>query len=140
MPDAAALAAWERVVTKVREARPALGAVLEHGAPLVVTRESVVLGFPEGSFFGQQAQPDDAREAIAECARDVLGGKPTVGVQFTADSEQPAQPTVAQLEERRRADTRREREEEALSHPLVVDALKIFPGGASSVKVHVDGE
>lgn len=139
-PDAAALAAWERVVIKVRETRPALGAVLEHGVPLVVSRESVVLGFPEGSFFGQQAEPDEARDTIGECARDVLGGKPAVTVRFTAEAEQRAQPTMAELAEQRRVSARREREEEALRHPLVVDALRIFPEGASSVKVVVDGD
>jgi DNA polymerase-3 subunit gamma/tau len=133
--------AWQQIVGRLRESKPALAAVLEHGAPLSVTRERIVIGFPEGSFFGQQAQPEEARNDIAEEAREVVGGKPAIEVRYTSEAEpRAAGPTVAELEAQRRETSRKQREEEAMKHPLVVGALEVFPEGAGHVKVNVDVE
>jgi len=72
---------WERVVAKLRESRPALGAVLQHGVPTVISPARLVIAFPKGSFFGAQAQAVDAREAVAEAAaRDSSVARPVVEV------------------------------------------------------------
>jgi hypothetical protein len=133
-PDAL-LAIWERVVGEVRDRKPALGAVLEHGTPKRVDREKIVVAFPQGSFFGQQAKSEESRDGLAEAAAAVVGGRPEIEVVLAAEV---ASETVAKLEERRRNDRNKEREREALSHPAVVAAREVFPEGEGSVKVHVD--
>jgi DNA polymerase-3 subunit gamma/tau len=132
----ALLAIWERIVGEVRDRKPALGAVLEHGTPRRVDRDKIVIAFPQGSFFGQQAKSEESRDGLAEAASVVVGGRPEVEIVLAA--EVPANDTVAKLEERRRADRNKEREREALSHPAVVAAREVFPEGEGSVKVHVD--
>ncbi len=61
-------------MAKLRESRPALGAVLQHGGPTLISPAKRVIAFPKGSFFGAQAQAADAREAVADAAATVLGG------------------------------------------------------------------
>ena len=137
--DGSGMHAWQSIVHALRDAKPALAAILEHGAPLSVTRERIVIGFPEGSFFGKQAEADEARSEVAEAARKVVGGKPEVVVRSTSAAEAaPAGPSVAELEAKRRRDAQRDREQEAMRHPLVRGALEVFPEGAGSVKVNVE--
>ena len=137
--DGSGLHAWQSIVHELRDVKPALAAILEHGAPLTVTRERIVIGFPEGSFFGKQAEADDAKNEVAEAARKVVGGKPEVLVRSTSAVETaPVGPSVAELEAKRRNDARREKEQEAMRHPLVRGALEVFPEGAGSVKVNVE--
>jgi DNA polymerase-3 subunit gamma/tau len=137
--DGSGMHAWQSIVHALRDAKPALAAILEHGAPLSVTRERIVIGFPEGSFFGKQAEADEARNEVAEAARKVVGGKPEVVVRSVSAAEAaPAGPSVAELEAKRRMDAQREREQEAMRHPLVRGALEVFPEGAGSVKVNVE--
>jgi len=133
----AELAAWESIVLALREARPALAAVLDHGVPVTVSRERIVLAFPEGSFFGKQVEPAEAREGIADAAASVVGGRPDVQVSYTAAS--PGK-TIAEVKDRRREDLKEERRRAAMSHPRVIDAMQLFPEGAANVKVNVDVE
>jgi DNA polymerase-3 subunit gamma/tau len=130
------LPVWERIIARIAEARPALAAILEHGVPLSITREKVVVGFPPSSFFGKQAETADSKEGIAESAAHVIGHRPAVEVRFTEAADAGAR-TVAQVAEKRREDVREERRREALSHPRVQEALQVFPEGAGNVQVHV---
>ncbi len=137
IPAGDPLPVWERIIGHIREARPALAAVLEHGVPLSIDRDTLVLGFPTGSFFGKQAETRESKEGIAEGASKVIGATPEVVVRFTEEAEK-AGLTVAEASEKERTDLREERKREALAHPRVQEALQIFPEGAGNVKVHVD--
>ena len=136
-PDA--VSAWQQIVLRLRETRPALAAVLEHGAPLRVDRECITVGFPPGSFFGQQAATGESKEGLADGASQIIGAKPRIEVKFTADAELPA-PTVAGLEEKKRDDVREERRKAALEHPTVQAAREVFPEGAQALRVLVDSD
>jgi DNA polymerase-3 subunit gamma/tau len=130
---------WERIVGRVRDARPALAAILEHGVPLEVARERIVVAFPEGSFFGKQAESADSCEGLADAAANVIGGRPEIVVRFTADAGTNA-PTMAQAEKKRSEDAREAARREALSHPRVQEALQVFPEGAGNVQVRTAKE
>ncbi|MCA9582666.1 MAG: hypothetical protein KC416_12785, partial [Myxococcales bacterium] len=132
------LAAWERVVASVCESKPALGAVLEHAVPIEVSRTQIVLGFAEGSFFGQQASSSESTTAIASAAASILGGKPAVSVKFSAPDNLGA--SVAEIATTRRDEEREETRRRALNHPRVIEALQVFPEGAGQVKVRLDQE
>jgi hypothetical protein len=137
VPAGDPLPVWERIIGHIREARPALAAVLEHGIPLSIEREKLVLGFPEGSFFGKQAESRESKEGIAEGASKVIGKSPEIVIRFTEEAEK-AGLSVAEASARQRTDLREERKREALAHPRVQEALQIFPEGAGNVKVRVD--
>ena len=127
---------WEGIVADLREGKPALAAVLEHGVPRAVTAERIILSFQEGSFYGRQAKSPAAVEAIADAAKGRLGSRPKVEIRF--DAEGASKRTVASVEAtRKEADTAAKRRE-ALSHPAVRDAMDVFPESRGKVEVRLD--
>ena len=136
----AALQEWEGLVELLREGKPALAAVLEHGVPRVVSREKVVLSFQEGSFYGRQANATAAREAILEAATQRLGAKPELEIRFDAADEAMQERTVAAVEASRRKGRQEQRRREALSHPAVQEAVQVFPEASGRVQVRLNEE
>jgi len=130
-------ARWARIVAVIRSSQPALAAVLDHGMPLEVSETLVHLGFPDGSFFGRQAQSPSAREAVLKAAARELGNRPELKIGSPGGAKVS---TLAQLDESGRQARKAERRKVALTHPRVVDALEIFEESESSVDVHVDME
>ena len=128
---------WVRIVTEIRNAQPALAAVLDHGMPLEVNATTLKLGFPDGSFFGRQAQSPGARESLLKAAEVVLGARPNL---LIGAPGQVKVSTLAEIEETGRRTRSAAKREAALSHPAVVDAMEIFDESAASVDVQVDLE
>ena len=129
--------AWPRIVEQIKLSQPALGAVLDHGVPLEVTPTALRIGFPEGSFFGRQAQSTTARDAILRAAEHVLGARPTFTISVPGNASIS---TLAETEETVRRTRTAARREVALRHPSVVDAMEVFEESEGSVDVHVDLE
>jgi hypothetical protein len=129
--------AWPRIVGNIKSSQPALGAVLDHGVPLEVTPTALRIGFPEGSFFGRQAQNSSAREAILRAAEQVLGARPTLTIGAPGDAKIS---TLAQTEDAARRTRSAAKREAALSHPRVLDAMEVFEESEGSVDVQVDLE
>ncbi|MGE0784432.1 MAG: DNA polymerase III subunit gamma/tau [Sandaracinaceae bacterium] len=137
--DAESSDPWIQIVTQLMDRKPALGAVLQHGSPAVVTAEKLVIAFPPKSFFASQAQAG-ARE-IAVAAGRVLGGVPRVEVTFSDAAPAAGAPaTLAEIERARRDARERSLRESALSHPIVRDAAMLFsiPEEALHVRVEMD--
>ncbi len=132
-----ALQEWERLVHSLRDGKPALAAVLEHGVPRLVTKERIVLAFQHGSFYGRQAEAPAAKEAIAEAAARRLGGRPTIEIRFDAQVQGR---TVAAIEATRREAERGAKKRAALSHPAVLDAMEIFPDSRGKIDVRVEDD
>jgi DNA polymerase-3 subunit gamma/tau len=114
---------WSRVLEALCEAQPALGAVLEHAVPLEVGPTKFSLGFAEGSFHGRQAASALSRQALGDAAERMLGQRPQIEVRFGSWS----QPSLASQESARRQKLRDDMRDAALSHPLVRDAMDVFP-------------
>jgi DNA polymerase-3 subunit gamma/tau len=126
-------------VSSIMDAKPALGAVLQHAAPLAVSPEKIVLAFPRGSFFGRQAEALDGRQGIARAAARVLGAEPSVEVTY-ADAAGEGVKTLVEAEKERRDARIEETRKEALSHPLVLEAAQLFSVAPERMSVRVDSE
>jgi hypothetical protein len=135
--DDATATDWSRIVGIIRSAQPALGAVLDHGMPLEVTQKTLRIGFPDGSFFGRQAQSGTAKEAVLRAAAQVLGARPELVIGSPGDAKIS---TLAQIEEDGKRQRSAAKREAALRHPAVVDAMEIFEESEASVDVQVDLE
>jgi hypothetical protein len=126
----------------LKSSKPALAAVLDHGTPVEVSAKLLKIGFPDGSFFGRQAQSSSAREGILRAAEQVFGAKPEL--QFVrADDKGPAAgadrtlAAAAAGAKKARQDGRREA---ALKHPRVQEAMEVFEESEQSVDIQVDME
>jgi len=124
--------AWHDILGALRANLPALGAVLEHGVPVQVDSTCVRVSFPDGSFFGRQATTKQAREALAEAARRVLGGEPKIEVGYNLGS---ARASVAAAQAAQKKERRNEVEKAARNHPRVKDAMDVFEEHEVQVEV-----
>jgi len=109
--------------------------MFEHGVPLELSAERVVVTFQEGSFFGRQAQTQGGLDALKRAAQHAFGREPTIEVRFAIElpGRTIAQCEAAQLDERKESIKRK-----ALNHPRVVEALKVFPELGQKHDVQVD--
>jgi hypothetical protein len=137
LQDDSMTAVWSRIVGQLRSAQPALGAVLDHGMPIEVSRETLRIGFPDGSFFGRQAQANNAKEALLRAAEQVLGARPNLLIGAPGNAKVH---TLAEIEDNAKRQRSAAKREAALSHPAVVDAMEIFEESEASVDVQVDLE
>jgi DNA polymerase III subunit gamma/tau len=128
-------AEWFAVIQALRAGEPRWSAMFEHGVPLELNTARVVVAFQEGSFFGRQAQSQGGLEALRRAAERALGATPAVEVRFALDlpGMTVAQHDASQVDERKESIRRK-----ALSHPRVVEALKVFPELGQKHDVQVD--
>lgn len=132
----AQLADWEAILTIVRDRRPALASVFEHGAPLSVTRDEVLIGYERGSFLAQQATGDEALGALRGAVRSHLGPDTSVDVDLSGrhlevqtlaakhSAEHTARLAAARLK--------------VAEHPLVTTAIEVL--GAELREVRLPGD
>jgi hypothetical protein len=126
---------WTRVVERMRGQEPRWAAMYEHGVPQEISRERVTVAFPEGSFFGRQAQTPAGTEALRRAAHEALAAAPEIVIKLAMElrGRSLAQQEAAQLDERKEGIKKR-----ALTHPRVLEALKVFPELAQKQEIQVD--
>jgi hypothetical protein len=131
-------------VNALKHSQPALAAVLDHGTPLEVSARVLKIGFPDGSFFGRQAQSANARDGILRAAEQVFGSRPEL--QFGRSDATPAASngtgdlTLAAAAASNRKARQDGRREAALKHPRVQEAMEVFDESEQSVDIQVDME
>ena len=135
----AALQEWEELVGTHEQQQPALAAVLEHGIPKAVGPDRIVLSFKDGSFYGRQAESPESIAAIVRVAEQRLGARPKVEIRFDAQGEAATKTVAAVAAQRKEAEVEAKRKE-ALNHPVVRDAVDVFPESAGKLKVHIEAD
>ena len=135
----AALQEWEELVGTLEQQQPALAAVLEHGIPKAVGPDRIVLSFKDGSFYGRQAESPESIAAIVRVAEQRLGARPKVEIRFDAQGEAATKTVAAVAAQRKEAEVEAKRKE-ALNHPVVRDAVDVFPESAGKLKVHIEAD
>jgi len=135
----AALQEWEELVGTLEQQQPALAAVLEHGIPKAVGPDRIVLSFKDGSFYGRQAESPESIEAIVRIAEQQLGARPEIEIRFDAQGEAATKTVAAVAAQRKEAEVDAKRKE-ALNHPVVRDAVDVFPESAGKLKVHIEAD
>jgi DNA polymerase-3 subunit gamma/tau len=129
------LTAYRKLVERMRVEEPRWAAMFEHGVPTELSATRVEVCFPEGSFFGRQAQSPPGLGALQAAADFVLGPGAEVGVRFgpNAAGVSLAQLAAQEVDERKEAIKRR-----VLLHPRILEALKVFPELAQKQDIQVD--
>lgn len=135
----AALQEWEELVGTLEQQQPALAAVLEHGIPKAVSPERIVLSFKDGSFYGRQAESPESIAAIVRIAEQQLGSRPEIEIRFDAQGEAATKTVAAVAAQRREAEVEAKRKA-ALNHPVVREAVDVFPETAGKLKVHIEAD
>ncbi|MBW2214907.1 MAG: DNA polymerase III subunit gamma/tau, partial [Deltaproteobacteria bacterium] len=135
----AALQEWEELVGTLEQQQPALAAVLEHGIPKAVGPDRIVLSFKDGSFYGRQAESPESIAAIVRIAEQQLGARPEIEIRFDAQGDAATKTVAAVAAQRKEAEVEAKRKE-ALNHPVVREAIDVFPEAAGKLKVHIEAD
>jgi DNA polymerase-3 subunit gamma/tau len=120
---------WEELVRHVRQVRPRIGTMLEHGRLIRFEPPELELGFAAGSFHLEQMKDAETRTVFQELANEFC--KQPISLKIVAvngDQEGAIPPSLIEERQSRATDRRQKLEEEARSHPMVRAVGEIFGG------------
>jgi DNA polymerase III subunit gamma/tau len=125
---------WEKLVTLVSKRRPSLGSVLNHACPLELSAQKVRISLQPGSFFADQMKTPRNMQELEGFCRELFGQDIKLEVE---DRQADHGVTLAQSWEQDKQDAEDQMRSQALSHPMVKEAIKIF--GAEVDKINTSG-
>ena len=124
---------WEAVVARILAERPNIGAFLEDSGLVGAADDLVTIGFPASAGTAMRMmQQESYQQAVAD-ACSALAGRP-LRVRVVSLEGGTGAPTAAQLRREREATRERHLRDEALTNPLVQEALSVFGGEVKEVR------
>ncbi|HKL27218.1 MAG TPA: DNA polymerase III subunit gamma/tau [Desulfuromonadales bacterium] len=119
---------WQGLVEQVRQSRPMLASVLEHGRLLHCEPPGLEIGYPADSFLLVQLQdPDNCRE-LESLAASYFKQKMTLTVTPLDGVRQDAPPSLVETRQAKETDRMRRLREDAMAHPALKAVQEIFGG------------
>jgi len=122
---------WKEFVTFAKKKKPPFASLLEHGEPLALDETRLEIGYPEKSFYLERMQEADNLAFLQDLSREFFQGSMKVKVSGKKAGSLPRKGAENQGE---RKNSKREREEETLNHPLLREAINVFGGRIVEIK------
>ncbi len=123
---------WKEFVNFAKKRKPPFASLLEHAQVLVLNQKSLEVGYPAKSFYLDRMQEADNVAFLQNLAKEYFQRALKVKVSGMNSSG----PTRAEGEGKKEGkNSRRDKEEEALNHPLVREAINIFGGRVVEIKL-----
>jgi DNA polymerase-3 subunit gamma/tau len=122
---------WKDFVTFAKKKKPPFASLLEHGEPLALDETRLEIGYPEKSFYLERMQEADNLAFLHDLSREFFKGSMKVKVSGKKAGSLPRKGAENQGE---RKNSKREREEETLNHPLLREAINVFGGRIVEIK------
>jgi DNA polymerase-3 subunit gamma/tau len=122
-----ASAKWQNLLEKMRQEKPALAASLERVSVRESKPDLLELDFNGHEFDYEMVKERESFGLLKQVAQEIFGGE--IKVSLKAGDEK------IRREQRGKTDRQRLRQQKALKHPLVTEALEIFGGEIIEVKV-----
>ncbi len=131
----AGLAAWRVILERLRQSRPALASVFEHGIPIEIGAARVLVGFePGAAFLSARASEPEALEALTREIRGHFGVPTHVALDLSAKQANGLR-TVAAINAEARAVELANARAAVEGHPLVQEAMRLFGAQVREVKL-----
>ena len=124
---------WQGLVEQVKQGRPMLGSVLEHGRPLKLEPPVLEVGYPKGSFMLGQLQEQDISRDLEKIATDYFCQPVKLRVTPLEAGQPDAPPSLVETRQAKETDRMRRLREDALEHPALKSVLSIFDGQVRKV-------
>ena len=119
---------WPGLVAQVRSRRPMVGSLLEHGSLLRQELPLLEIGFPAGSFHLEQLRDGETLAVLTDIAGEYYGQPVTIRVVPIEQGRHQAPPSLLEERQAKETDRRKRLREDALAHPMVQTAVKVFSG------------
>ncbi len=123
---------WKEFINFAKKKKPPFASLLEHGQPLTLDDELLEVGYPEKSFYLERMQEADNLNFLQNLSREFFKRNLKAKVRSLHPGAQPRGSAPESKGEKKTS--KREKEEEALNHPLVREAINIFGGRVVEVK------
>jgi DNA polymerase-3 subunit gamma/tau len=124
---------WQGLVELVRNNRPMLGSVLEHGRPLRLEPPSLEIGYPAESFMLSQLQDQEVIRDLESLATTYFGEAVKLRVKPLDTGQQDAPPSLVETRQAKETDRMKRLREDALEHPALKAVQDIFNGKIKKV-------
>jgi DNA polymerase-3 subunit gamma/tau len=127
---------WKAFVQFAKRKKPPLASLLEQAYPLTLNEELLEVGYPQKSFFLERMQEMDNRSGLSALCSEFFQRNMMVRV-AGMKSRPPSSPLLGDGPEGNagRKTSKKNQEEEALNHPLVKEAINIFGGRVTEIKL-----
>ncbi len=123
---------WKEFVNFAKKRKPPFASLLEHAHLLVLDQSVLEVGYPAKSFYLDRMQEADNVAFLKNLAKEHF--QRTLRVKVSGMN--PSLPTQGEGEGKKEGkNSRRDKEEEALNHPLVREAINIFGGRVVEIKL-----
>jgi DNA polymerase-3 subunit gamma/tau len=134
VPETATGRGWPGLVEHVKERRPMIGSLLEHGSLVALELPGLTIGFPQGSFHLEQMKDPETLGALEELAAAYFGQAVKIRVETLNGEKGQSPPSL--LEEKRslQSDRQKRLREDALGHPMVRAVQDIFGGTVKEIR------
>lgn len=125
---------WQGLVEQVKQNRPMLGSVLEHGRLLKLEIPVIEIGYAKGSFMINQLQEQDISQDLEVLTTEYFGQPVKLRI-LAVDIEQQsaAPPSLVEEREAKETDRMRRLREDAMEHPALKSVQDIFKGEIKKV-------
>jgi DNA polymerase III subunit gamma/tau len=123
---------WKEFITFAKKKKPPFASLLEHGQPLTLNDNLLEVGYPEKSFYLERMQEADNLNFLQTLSGEFFKRNLKAKVCSLHPGALPRGPAPEGKGERK--NSKREKEQEALNHPLVREAINIFGGRVVEVK------
>ncbi len=115
--------AWKALVQFVSQRRPALGSILQHAHAREVSAQCVRIALEQKSFFADQLKDAHNFSALQKFCGEFFHADVALVVEEAQDEAEPSLAAERELNESKRAAAI---QQEALTHPLVQEVVRIF--------------
>jgi DNA polymerase-3 subunit gamma/tau len=124
---------WKEFINFAKKKKPPFASLLEHGHPLALNESILEIGYPGKSFYLERMQEADNLAFLQNLAKEFF--KRTMKAKVSSMNR--ASPSRSKGEEKKNEgnNSRRDKQEEALNHPLVREAINIFGGRVVEIKL-----
>jgi len=126
--------AWKEFVLFAKKKKPPFASLLEHGQPLVLNDTVLEIGYPEKSFYSERMQEADNRALLRSLAEEFFKKSIKVRVKGLGGQGPYGNGPGSGEREINKKLSLRDKQEEALNHPLVREAVNIFGGRVVEIK------
>jgi DNA polymerase III subunit gamma/tau len=128
-------AEWKEFIHFAKKKKPPLASLLGHASPLALTDSLLEIGYPKESFYLDRMQEKDNLALMHSLCEEFF--KRPMKVKITGvnpESGAKANPESGGEDPGKSKNSKKEREEEALNHPIVREAINIFGGRVVEIK------
>jgi len=127
---------WQGLVDQVKQQRPMLGSVLEHGRPLKLEPPQLEIGYAQGSFLLGHFQDSETVREVEALAAAYFDHPITLRV-VTIDAAKVGTPetpkSLVETRQEEETDRMRRLREDAMAHPALKSVQEIFGGEVKSI-------